>query len=238
MAKQTQLSASLEDYLETIYNIVSEKGGVRAKDIAASLNVKAGSVTTALQALSKSGHVNYQPYSIITLTETGLAEAKRIIRKHRILEDFFESVLGADAKLAEDGACKMEHAIPDELLTRLVAFTDFIQACPQCGGSWTDQFKQVYDKETAVQIRESENMPDQVTQSTLMDIATGAKCIVKRITKKASLTKRLVEMGVGRGALIEVERVAPLGDPIEIKVKGYHLSIRKEEAANIEVDKA
>ena len=47
--------------------------------------------------------------------------------------------------------------------------------------------------------------------------------------------KRLVEMGISRGSVIEVERVAPLGDPIEVKVKGYHLSIRKEEAQNIEV---
>jgi len=43
-------------------------------------------------------------------------------------------------------------------------------------------------------------------------------------------------MGVIPGAEVEVERVAPLGDPIEIKIKGYHLSLRKEEAANIYVE--
>lgn len=43
-------------------------------------------------------------------------------------------------------------------------------------------------------------------------------------------------MGVIPGAEVEVERAAPLGDPIEIKIKGYHLSLRKEEAANIYVE--
>jgi DtxR family Mn-dependent transcriptional regulator len=43
-------------------------------------------------------------------------------------------------------------------------------------------------------------------------------------------------MGVTSGAVVEVEKVAPLGDPIEVKVKGYHLSLRKEEAEGIEVE--
>ena len=72
---------------------------------------------------------------------------------------------------------------------------------------------------------------------TLLDVENGEQCVVVKIHKKASATKRLVEMGISRGAVIEVERVAPLGDPIEIKVKGYHLSIRKCEAENIEVEK-
>ena len=80
-------------------------------------------------------------------------------------------------------------------------------------------------------------MLSQSTGTLLVDIEIGGKCVVKRIMKKASLTKRLVEMGISRGSLIEVERVAPLGDPIEVKVKGYHLSIRREEAENIEVQR-
>ena len=48
--------------------------------------------------------------------------------------------------------------------------------------------------------------------------------------------KRLLEMGVTTGTVIGVESVAPLGDPIDIKVKGYHLSLRKEEADGIEIE--
>lgn len=53
---------------------------------------------------------------------------------------------------------------------------------------------------------------------------------------KGSLRKHLMEMGFVRGANIQVQRVAPLGDPIEVKVKGYSISLRKEEAKNIEIE--
>ena len=52
------------------------------------------------------------------------------------------------------------------------------------------------------------------------------------------IRRRILDMGVVPRTEVEVERVAPLGDPIEIKVKGYHLSLRKEEAANIYVEVA
>lgn len=252
MSKKISLTASLEDYLEAIFNIVSEKGGVRAKDIANHLGVKAGSVTTALQALAKSEHINYQPYDVITLTDKGMDEARKIIRKHEILRDFFVDVLGAGCKVAEDAACQMEHSIPDMLVERLISFTEFVQACPRCGSSLLEQFhkhcsgnvppniercKLCINESISNLEREKDKMLSQSTGTSLVDIEKGGKCVVKKIKKKASLTKRLVEMGISRGSLIEVERVAPLGDPIEVKVKGYHLSIRKEEAENIEVQK-
>lgn len=252
MTNKTHLSASLEDYLEAIFNIVSDKGVVRAKDVAKYLGVKAGSVTTALQALAKTEHINYQPYEVFTLTSKGLEKAREILRKHEILKDFFVEILGADPKVAEEGACKMEHVIPEKLVKRLISFTEFVQACPRCGNDMIDKFhyhfdsKQHCDTEQCRRClsrsidhlrKEKDKMSNSATQTTLLDIPNGGKCIVRRIKKKASATKRLVEMGISRGSVIEVERTAPLGDPIEVKVKGYHLSIRKEEAQNIEVER-
>ena len=252
MSNQNQLSASLEDYLEAIFWIASEKGAARAKDIADRLGVKGGSVTGALQTLSKSDYINYAPYEVITLTDKGQQEAQRIIRKHEVLKDFFSDILGVNSELAEKGACQMEHAIDDPLLERLITFTDFIQACPRCGENWIKQFHQACKQSIPDNLHtcrecigsctdkfasERLSVPDDVSPVTLLDVEVGKTCIVKKVKQKASVTKRLVEMGIGRGAVIEVERVAPLGDPIEIKVKGYHLSIRKEEAVNIEIEK-
>ncbi len=59
---------------------------------------------------------------------------------------------------------------------------------------------------------------------------------VKMISGEGTLHKRLLDMGIIKGTTIEVIMVAPLGDPIDIKVKGYHLSLRKEEAAQISVE--
>ena len=59
--------------------------------------------------------------------------------------------------------------------------------------------------------------------------------MVMSVNVDGSLRKRLVEMGVTPGVLIAVERVAPLGDPIAVEVRGYRLSMRKAEASNIRV---
>ena len=59
---------------------------------------------------------------------------------------------------------------------------------------------------------------------------------VIRVGGKGRVHRRILDMGVVSGSLVEVERVAPLGDPIEIRVKGYNLTLRKEEAANIQVE--
>jgi Fe2+ transport system protein FeoA len=57
-----------------------------------------------------------------------------------------------------------------------------------------------------------------------------------KVGGRGSIHRHILDMGVVCGTAVEVQRVAPLGDPIEIKVKGYNLTLRKEEAANIQVE--
>ena len=72
--------------------------------------------------------------------------------------------------------------------------------------------------------------------STLDELQPGQRAKIVRVGSAGALKRRIVDMGVGRGTPVEVIRVAPLGDPIEIKVKGYNLTLRKEEAAAISVE--
>lgn len=74
------------------------------------------------------------------------------------------------------------------------------------------------------------------TSVKMKDLKPGQKGKVLKISAQGAANKRLVEMGVTVGSVIEVERVAPLGDPVDIKVKGYHLSLRKNEAEGIEIE--
>ena len=71
---------------------------------------------------------------------------------------------------------------------------------------------------------------------TLAELKKGQTCKVVRVGGGGSVRRRILDMGVITGVVIEVEGVAPLGDPIHVKVRGYHLSLRKEEAANVEVE--
>ncbi|NWG35494.1 MAG: ferrous iron transport protein A [Chloroflexi bacterium] len=63
----------------------------------------------------------------------------------------------------------------------------------------------------------------------------GQRAIITKINGNGALRRRFVEMGIVKGETILIERHAPLGDPVEYFIKGYHLALRKEEAAHIEV---
>lgn len=70
---------------------------------------------------------------------------------------------------------------------------------------------------------------------TLRDLKPGEEGKVTRIGDKGPMRRRIMDMGVTPGVVIKVIKVAPLGDPIEVNLRGYELSLRKEEAAQIEM---
>lgn len=70
---------------------------------------------------------------------------------------------------------------------------------------------------------------------TLKEVKCGETVAVTRLNGSGPLKRRIMDMGITAGASIVVRKVAPLGDPIEITVRGYELSIRKSEAESIEV---
>ena len=134
------LSESLEDYLETIFHIEQEKHAARAKDIAKRLKVSGASVTAALRTLSEKKLINYAPYDLITLTTRGKAVAENIVLRHVTLRKFFTRVLSIDQQEAEQVACKMEHAMSENILERLTQFITFLETCPRGGREWLEGF--------------------------------------------------------------------------------------------------
>lgn len=71
--------------------------------------------------------------------------------------------------------------------------------------------------------------------NSLRDVPVGSTAKVVRIHGEGAVKRRIMDMGITRGVEIFVRRVAPLGDPVEITVRGYELSLRKADAENIEV---
>ena len=72
--------------------------------------------------------------------------------------------------------------------------------------------------------------------NTLRQVKVGQTCIVKRVHGEGTLRRRIMDMGITKGVEIYVRKVAPLGDPIEITVRDYELSVRKGDAELIEVE--
>lgn len=132
--KEIKLSASLEDYLETIAELARQSGGLagnhcrtcpsyghaHTSDIAAHLHVKMPSVTNALGILSEAGYITYQANQPVLLTPLGKSTASRILRRHHAFEKFFCNFLGVDSQRAEATACKIEHIVDEDIVERFI----------------------------------------------------------------------------------------------------------------------
>ena len=73
---------------------------------------------------------------------------------------------------------------------------------------------------------------------TLSDIEPGATCTVVKLRDEGATRRRIMDIGITKGAQIRVDKVAPLGDPVDLTVRGYHLSLRKSDLDKIEVETA
>ena len=68
---------------------------------------------------------------------------------------------------------------------------------------------------------------------TLKDLSIGEKGCIKRVNTTGALKQRFMDMGITKGTEVKVIKIAPLGDPIEVELRGYNLSVRKDDAENI-----
>ncbi len=74
--------------------------------------------------------------------------------------------------------------------------------------------------------------------STLREAQVGTEVFVKRLNGAGGLKRRLMDMGFTNGCKVYIRKVAPLGDPVEVTIRGYELSVRKDDAECIEVERA
>lgn len=71
---------------------------------------------------------------------------------------------------------------------------------------------------------------------TLKDVKIGETAVIEKLHGEGALKRRIMDMGLTKGTEVYVRKVAPLGDPMELTVRGYELSVRKSDAENIEVE--
>ncbi len=116
------LSASLEDYLEMIYILKQNGSAVGVTNIANAFLISKASVSKAVNTLKAKGYVVQKKYGKIELTEEGLKEAQNIYGRHTTLNKFLTEILKVDAKTAEIDACKLEHVLSKETLSKIEDF--------------------------------------------------------------------------------------------------------------------
>ena len=108
-----------EDYLETILRLSNRQGKVKSIDIANEMEYSKPSVSRAMKILQEKGYVFMDERKYIHLTMEGKERAERIYQRHLLIKGAFEELLGGSPRVAEKDACRIEHVLSEETVSRL-----------------------------------------------------------------------------------------------------------------------
>lgn len=125
-------SLTIENYVKAIFQLCQSSGETSAAtgQIAAALGVSPGTVTSMLKTLADGALASYTPYEGVTLTSAGRALALRVLRRHRLIEQFLATTLDMPWDEVHEEAEHMEHAVSDRLVDRIDAYLNFPASDP------------------------------------------------------------------------------------------------------------
>ena len=129
---------TIEEYIEIIYVLQKKRGRARTMDIASKKGVKPPSITEILKKMKAEGFVEYETYAGVTLTPSGEKIARKLMKKHKILADFFE-IIGINRELAEVDGCEIEHHISADTIKQLEKFIKFLSSSDK---KWIKDFEE------------------------------------------------------------------------------------------------
>jgi DtxR family Mn-dependent transcriptional regulator len=198
-------------YLKVIYNLQARTGAARTGDIAKILGITPGSVTNTLEVLETKGMVEREPYKGVKLTDQGRKLALSVFRRHRLAERLLADVLHLDWIEAHEEACKLEHAISDDLASSMEKALGNPKTCPHGNP--------IPDKHGLIVPTKSE---------ALSALGNGQKATVVQVPdENTDLLRYLTTLGMYPGVKIEVEEKAPFNGPILVKIgmASYPLSL-------------
>lgn len=218
-------SEQLEEYLESILDIEEKEGIAKTSAIARCMKVAPASVTEALQTLADKGFVHYEPYRGASLTGQGREMARKVKRRHRLLEVFLSDVLHINGDKVHDEACKMEHTLSDETECALCKMLNAPARCPH--GSLIEACDKDVESCSAC-LHENTPPPTCSREEHLIPVTTllpGQNARIAFIRGDSSVVQRLTDLGLTLKTDIRLVRKAPLSGPVEIAVRKTRLAI-------------
>jgi Mn-dependent transcriptional regulator len=217
MSGAIAMTPSLENYIDVLYELDGEHAQVRVTDLAQRLSIAKASVNQAVVSLVKLGYAIHDKYGPVRLTEKGAAYARELQKRHAVLKTFFSDILNVDADIADKDACIIEHVISQAIIAKL---TDYLEN----------------HENLNLTVEQGSKGPAARQLITLDKLRPGISAKIIRIAVRGRLRQRIMDMGLLPGTDILVEKVAPLGDPVEVRVKGYTLALRGSEANSVIVE--
>ena len=131
LSAETGITVNEGKYLKLIYRKQREElSRVKTTVVAKSVRVRPATVTEVLQKLAGKGLLRYTRYRGVRLTENGFAEARKLLRKHRLLETLFVRSLNYDVQKACDEASKLDHYVSEDLVNTICRAYGHPETCP------------------------------------------------------------------------------------------------------------
>lgn len=118
------ISASMEDYLEVIFEIAGDGGVARVRDIATRKGVSMPSVNGAIKRLARQDFIRHDRYEYVELTPRGKRRAGRLAGRHALIKRFLTEVLSVDEETADRDACAIEHHVSQTSVDALIRYFD------------------------------------------------------------------------------------------------------------------
>jgi DtxR family Mn-dependent transcriptional regulator len=214
MAQPTQ---AVQDYLKAIHRLGGDAGTVSPAQIAELLAVRAPSVTGMLKRLTDAGYIEYESGSGAKLTPKGLAEALRVIRRHRLVETFLTRVLGLDWSEVDAEAEALEHAISPRLEAAIAA---------HLGEPLEDPHGHLIPS-SAGELRRRE-------LRRLSEFRGGQTVIVREAQDdNPARLRHWRDLGLTPGAVVDVVSYQELDDLFEVRVDGQLIRLGSEGLAGL-----
>ena len=216
----------VEQYLKIIYNLTEDGGSAKTTDIASDLEISPASVTEMLHKLADLGYIKHEPYKGAVLRPKGMKIARKIARKHRLLERFLADFIGIKGKSTHEQACKMEHALTDEAEHNICRIMHHPSECP--AGKKIPKC----DKKMTCEKCTSRDIP-------LSDVAEGESAVVSHLmARDQDELCSMLSMGFVPGAEVRVEKKVPMGGPVIVSLKGSKVAVARDRIGILHVMRA
>ncbi|MBN1334923.1 MAG: metal-dependent transcriptional regulator [Deltaproteobacteria bacterium] len=233
---EASLTGALEDYIETVYELVRDHKVARVRDIARARKVRSASVTPAMRRLADLGLVRYVQREYIDLTPEGERFARRVYARHQILVRFLQHVLGMPEGAAVQDACAMEHSLSPVAMDHLVRFFEFLGYCPE-GSSFLERFHACpmirnEDGRCTADCPARRDAPAGPEDWAVRLDSVSPECRVRIVQVEASgaLRDRILDMGILPDVHGAVLRGGPGSDRFTLRVQGFDIELSPEEA--------
>jgi DtxR family transcriptional regulator, Mn-dependent transcriptional regulator len=210
------LTPAVQDYLKAIHALGGVAQDVSPNQIAAHLGVRGPSVTGMLKRLAKEGYIAYEPGTGARLSDAGVAEARRVVRRHRLVELFLTRVLGLDWSEVDAEAEALEHAISPRLEAALAA---------HLGEPVEDPHGHPIPTSSG-ELRHRD-------LKRLSDFRAGDRVVIREVADDPARLRRWSSLGLTPGAKVDILSFEELDDLFEVGVNGAVVRVGREGLAGL-----